>query len=91
MDVGSFSQRLRPSRHARQRVGVGGGLLQRRYAGAPTDGSATSHPAFCTQRVLRGGSWSNEARALRSASRHREVSHMRDADFGFRLARTLGR
>ena len=26
-----------------------------------------------------------------SASRNREVSHMRDADFGFRVARGLGR
>ncbi len=60
------------------------------YAGAPSDGSAAADAAGCT-RVLRGGAWSNEARALRSASRHREVSHMRDADFGFRLARRLGR
>ena len=60
------------------------------YAGAPSDGSAVPDAAGCP-RVLRGGAWSNEARALRSASRHREASHMRDADFGFRLARTLGR
>ncbi|MET0193354.1 MAG: SUMF1/EgtB/PvdO family nonheme iron enzyme, partial [Hyphomicrobiaceae bacterium] len=60
------------------------------YAGAGSDGAAVADAAGCA-RVLRGGAWSNEARALRSASRHREVSHMRDADFGFRVARTLGR
>jgi formylglycine-generating enzyme required for sulfatase activity len=60
------------------------------YAGAGSDGAAVPDAADCA-RVLRGGAWSNEARALRSASRHREVSHMRDADFGFRVARTLGR
>jgi formylglycine-generating enzyme required for sulfatase activity len=55
-----------------------------------TDGSAMADAADCP-RVLRGGAWSNEARALRSASRHRDAAYMRDADFGFRLARTLGR
>jgi|EndMetStandDraft_7_1072992.scaffolds.fasta_scaffold02988_5 formylglycine-generating enzyme required for sulfatase activity len=60
------------------------------YAGTPTDGSAMADAADCP-RVLRGGAWSNEARALRSASRHRDAAYMRDADFGFRLARTLGR
>jgi len=60
------------------------------YTGAAPNGSAMADAAGC-RRVLRGGSWSNEARALRSASRHREASYMRDADVGFRLARTLGR
>ena len=58
------------------------------YAGAPSDSSAAADAAGCT-RVLRGGAWSNEARSLRSASRHRNPPYLSNPDFGFRLARTL--
>ena len=41
------------------------------------------------RRVLRGGSWFSNPRALRSANRNRFVPDDRDYDVGFRLARTL--
>ena len=40
-------------------------------------------------RVLRGGSWGNEARLLRSANRNGYPPGLRDLNFGFRLVRTL--
>ncbi len=59
----------------------------RSYAGAPTDGSAwLSRDCL---RVLRGGSWFNHPRSLRSADRNRITSGNRDISLGFRVARTL--
>lgn len=43
----------------------------------------------CSLRVLRGGSWSDGPRNLRSANRLRSEPVNRDRNFGFRLARTL--
>ena len=43
----------------------------------------------CSKRVLRGGSWLSEPRALRSAFRSRYAVGLRLNDNGFRLARTL--
>ena len=43
----------------------------------------------CTRRVLRGGSWYNEPRLLRSAFRLRYTSGSRNNLAGFRVARTL--
>lgn len=59
------------------------------YAGAPADGTAWTS-GDCGRRVLRGGSWGDFPRYLRSAYRS-----WSDADFrinfgGFRVARTLG-
>ena len=60
------------------------------YDGAPTDGSAReSEDCDCEQRVLRGGSWFEFPRSLRSAYRHRGFSGNRNFNAGFRVARTL--
>ena len=58
------------------------------YAGAPADGSAR-RMGDCSQRVLRGGSWGNDPRALRSAYRGTFLAGDRDYDVGFRVARTM--
>ena len=58
------------------------------YQGAPVDGSAWVAPA-CEKRVLRGGSWKVEPRALRSAERNWEWARDRGNAHGFRVARTL--
>jgi formylglycine-generating enzyme required for sulfatase activity len=58
------------------------------YNGAPTDGSAWSG-GDCSRRVYRGGSWVDEARTLRSASRARVSMGNRANGHGFRVARTL--
>ena len=58
------------------------------YAGAPSDGSAWGS-GDCDQRVLRGGSWLNGPRILRSANRFRNTTGLRDINLGFRVARTL--
>jgi formylglycine-generating enzyme required for sulfatase activity len=58
------------------------------YAGAPSDGTARLS-GDCTQRVVRGGSWSSVPRFVRSATRHRNPADYRDNLTGFRLARTL--
>jgi len=60
------------------------------YAGAPKDGSEWR--VSCGEsgrRVLRGGSWFNNPRFLRSASRDWYVAGVRDFNLGFRVARTL--
>ena len=58
------------------------------YQGAPSDGSAWER-GDCSRRVVRGGSWSNGPRDLRSANRIRDETGLRDDDVGFRVARTL--
>ena len=58
------------------------------YAGAPRDGSAWMS-GECGGRVLRGGSWFDGPRALRSASRDGLNAGLRANDLGFRVARTL--
>ena len=55
------------------------------YQGAPTDGSAWES-GDCGRRVLRGGSWYNTARHLRSANRSGIDRADRDFNLGFRLA-----
>ncbi|MBL8328935.1 MAG: SUMF1/EgtB/PvdO family nonheme iron enzyme [Rubrivivax sp.] len=58
------------------------------YIDAPTDGSArmTGDQA---RRVLRGGSWGNLPRFLRSAQRYFNATDYRGNVTGFRIARTL--
>ena len=59
------------------------------YAGAPTDGSASTLPCTEQGHVVRGGSWYNAASYLRSAARDADTADMRYDILGFRLARTL--
>ncbi len=58
------------------------------YAGAPRDGSPVERKD-CSERVIRGGSWYDNAMQIRSAQRddHRAVEGM--AHGGFRAARTI--
>jgi len=58
------------------------------YQGAPVDGSAwkVDNPSL---RVLRGGSWYNDPKLLRSAVRSKRPPDYRNSDVGFRVARTL--
>ena len=58
------------------------------YSGAPSDGSAWLR-GNCERRVLRGGSWYDLPRDLRSANRFRVTTGLRINSFGFRVARTL--
>ena len=59
------------------------------YDGAPTDGSAWVSEGSCKVRVLRGGSWLNKPRYLRSANRGWLTAGFRYVSYGFRIARTL--
>ena len=59
------------------------------HAGAPRDGSAWLS-GDCSERVLRGGSWSSRPSLLRAAFRGRNATGYRNPNFGFRVARTLG-
>ncbi len=59
------------------------------YTGAPENGSAWT-TGECKYRVLRGGSWVDDPRHLRSARRSLYEPVIRNYDaFGFRLARTF--
>ena len=59
------------------------------YVGAPRDGRAWTSSGDCGRRVLRGGSWYNLPRYLRSANRYRDTTGIRSISYGFRVARTL--
>ncbi len=59
------------------------------YRGAPRDGTAWTSGGDCSRRVLRGGSWFNIPRLLRSAARLGYSSGSRVVHAGFRVARTL--
>ena len=56
------------------------------YRGAPTDGSAANKPQ-CRERVLRGGSFNNDPRYLRSAARFKYDHDVRFYTNGFRVVR----
>jgi formylglycine-generating enzyme required for sulfatase activity len=56
------------------------------YHGAPSDGSAWTR-AQCQERVLRGGSFNNDPRYLRSAARFKYDFDVRYYTNGFRVAR----
>jgi formylglycine-generating enzyme required for sulfatase activity len=55
------------------------------YQGAPSDGSAWLSDDHNASRILRGGSWDNNPRNCRSATRSRFTPDSRDTDFGFRV------
>ena len=59
------------------------------YRGAPSDGRAWTGGGDCGLRVLRGGSWHNSPRYLRSSDRGRSAAGLRFDDRGFRVSRTL--
>lgn len=58
---------------------------QHNYSGAPTDGAARPDCRF-KYPVLRGGSWYNEAKSLRSAFRYGNITQYRYNNVGFRVA-----
>jgi formylglycine-generating enzyme required for sulfatase activity len=58
------------------------------YIKAPTDGSAWTSGS-CELRIVRGGSWIDEADSMRSASRSGLSRNFRSINLGFRVARTL--
>jgi formylglycine-generating enzyme required for sulfatase activity len=58
------------------------------YVGAPTDGSAWTS-GDCDHRVIRGGSWFDDPRNLRAASRYWFTNDDRGKFEGLRLGRTL--
>lgn len=58
------------------------------HQGAPSDGTARSS-GQCNRRVLRGGSWHDPGRYLRSANRFNVLRDLSFDHFGFRLSRSL--
>jgi formylglycine-generating enzyme required for sulfatase activity len=57
------------------------------YEGAPADGSVWQSDDPAATRVVRGGSWSNGARPVRSACRSRNAPDARYVFVGFRCSR----
>jgi formylglycine-generating enzyme required for sulfatase activity len=58
------------------------------YKGAPVDGSAWNGEQ-CTTRVIRGGSWRDDAGYMLSTTRFKYDASVRQSQNGFRVARTL--
>lgn len=72
---------------------MGGGVDQwvedcwhKNYQGAPSDGSAWVSDGDCSSRVIRSGSWRNDMRSARPASRDRYDVGVRYPTHGFRVA-----
>ena len=59
------------------------------YEGAPTDGCAWVNDPRAANRVIRGGSWDDDARRCRSATRNNFAPISRYTITGFRLARSV--
>lgn len=60
------------------------------HAGNPGDGSPR-RDGNCDARIIRGGSWVTHGYQMRAAKRLRYTMDHRYDDFGFRLARTIGK
>jgi sulfatase modifying factor 1 len=58
------------------------------YDGAPSDGSAWTRPD-CAMRVVRGGSWADDPRAIRFSRREKGEAATRYSSNGFRVVRAL--
>ena len=58
------------------------------YQGAPHDGSTAWDAPSCRDRVLRGGSWMDDADAIRVSSRESYEAAVRYPTHGFRLTRS---
>ena len=58
------------------------------YSRAPNDGSAWRR-GNCSRNVLRGGSWTNAGKDLRSANRNENTADTRSDSLGFRVARDV--
>ena len=56
--------------------------------GVPADGTARTS-GNCSRRVVRGGSWNNGPRLIRSAARNGNGTDFRGVARGFRIGRTL--
>jgi formylglycine-generating enzyme required for sulfatase activity len=61
------------------------------YDGAPTDGSAWLRGGDPSYRVIRGGSWRNDAEFIRAAVRAKRNVNVQFDTLGFRVARKLNR
>ena len=59
------------------------------YTGGPSDASSWTDRCNERSRVLRGGSWIDPPRIVRSAYRSRNIPTYRSATVGFRVARAL--
>ena len=62
--------------------------MHKNYKNAPTDGSSWAESG-CSQRVVRGGAWSNPADSSRVAKRLGMRADVRQDNLGFRLVREL--
>ncbi|NKB45502.1 MAG: SUMF1/EgtB/PvdO family nonheme iron enzyme [Alphaproteobacteria bacterium] len=59
------------------------------YAGAPAIAIARQDNVLCADRVMRGGSWDNEAWLARTTYRGRGRADMRHDLYGFRIAKSI--
>ena len=59
------------------------------YSGAPGDGRPWTSGGNCSRRVVRGGSWTNAPKYVRSADRSWDPVGYRNIYVGFRVARTF--
>lgn len=59
------------------------------YVGAPAIATARQENALCAERVMRGGSWDNEAWLARTTYRGRGRADLRHDLYGFRIAKSV--